>query len=66
VPAQDDVYGTTHIREDGLALIPSYLFQVKTPRESKGPWDYYKLVQTTPADKAWKPLSEGGCPMVKA
>jgi branched-chain amino acid transport system substrate-binding protein len=66
VPAQDDVYGTTHIREDGLALIPSYLFQVKTPKESKGPWDYYKLVQTTPADKAWKPLSEGGCPMVKA
>ncbi len=66
MPAEDDVYGTTKIREDGLALIPSYLFQVKKPSESKGKWDYYKLVQTTGPDKAWKPLSEGGCPLVKA
>jgi branched-chain amino acid transport system substrate-binding protein len=66
MPAQDDVYGTTKIREDGLALIPSYLFQVKSPAESKGAWDYYKLVQETPADKAWRPLGEGGCSLVKA
>ncbi len=66
VPAEDSVYGTTKIREDGLALIPAYLFQVKTPKESKGKWDYYKLVQETPADKAWKPLNETGCPLVKA
>ena len=66
MPAQDDVYGTTKIREDGLALIPAYLFQVKTPQESKAPWDYYKLVQETPADKAWKPLAEGGCSLVKS
>ncbi len=66
VPAEDDVYGTTKIREDGLALIPAYLFQVKTPKESKAPWDYYKLVQETQADKAWRPLAEGGCPLVKA
>lgn len=65
-PAQDNVYGTTKIREDGLALIPSYLFQVKSPAESKAPWDYYKLVQTTGIDKAWRPLSEGGCSLVKA
>ena len=66
MPIQDDVYGTAKIREDGMALIPSFLFQVKKPSESKGPWDYYKLVQETPADKAWKPLSEGGCPLVKS
>ena len=66
MPAEDNVYGTTHIREDGLALVPAYLFQVKTPKESKAPWDYYKLVQESPADKAWQPLSEGGCSLVKA
>jgi branched-chain amino acid transport system substrate-binding protein len=65
MPAEDDVYGTVHIRQDGLALLPAYLFQVKSPSQSKGPWDYYNVVQTTPADKAWKPLSEGGCPLVK-
>ncbi len=66
MPIKDDVYGTAKIREDGMVLIPSYLFQVKTPAESKGPWDYYKLVQETPADKAWKPMADGGCPLVKS
>jgi branched-chain amino acid transport system substrate-binding protein len=66
VPAEDDVYGTTKIREDGWAQVPSYLFQVKSPKESKGAWDYYKLVQETPADHAGKPLAEGGCPLVKS
>ena len=66
MPIQDDVYGTAKIREDGMVLIPSYLFEVKKPSESKGPWDYYKLAQETPADKAWKPLAEGGCPLVKS
>ena len=66
-----DVFGvmlsfTTTIRQDGMALTPSYLFEVKKPSESKYPWDYYKQVVATPADKAWKPLSEGGCALVKA
>ncbi|MDT7951230.1 MAG: ABC transporter substrate-binding protein [Acetobacteraceae bacterium] len=65
-PAQDDAYGTTHIREDGWAQVPAYLFQVKSPKESKGTWDYYKLVQTTKAGEAGKPMSEGGCPLVKS
>jgi branched-chain amino acid transport system substrate-binding protein len=42
------------------------LFQVKTPAQSKAPWDYYKLLESLPADKIWRPLSEGGCPLVKA
>lgn len=65
-PAEDDAYGTTVIRQDGMALTPSYLFEVKKPSESKYPWDYYKLVIETPADVAFRPLAEGGCSLVKA
>jgi branched-chain amino acid transport system substrate-binding protein len=66
MPAEDDAFGTTTIRADGMALTPSYLFEVKKPSESKHPWDYYKKVVETPADKAFKPMAEGGCPLVKA
>ena len=65
MPTQDDAFGAARIREDGLAVFPTYLFQVKTPAESRGPWDYLKVVVTTPADQAWKPLAEGGCPLVR-
>ena len=65
-PTEDDAFGKGSIRSDGMALVPSYLFQVKTPAESKYPWDYYKLVATTPADQAWKPLAEGGCPLIRS
>ncbi len=65
MPTDDDCFGHAHIREDGLLIVPSYLFQVKTPAESKGPWDYYKTVSVTPADEAWRPLAEGGCYFVK-
>ena len=63
-PTDDDAFGKGSIREDGRGMFPSYLFQVKTPAQSKGPWDYYNLLATTPADQAWRPLSEGGCPLV--
>ncbi len=66
IPTDDDAMGPGKIREDGRALHPCYLFQVKTPAESKGPWDYYKLLETTPADQAFRPLNQGGCPLVKA
>jgi branched-chain amino acid transport system substrate-binding protein len=65
MPVDDDCFQGT-IRQDGRALFPSYLFQVKKPSESKAPWDYYKLIATTPADRAWRPLSEGGCYYVRA
>ncbi len=64
MPTDDDAFGHGSIREDGRGLFPAYLFQVKTPAESKGPWDYYKLLATTPASEAWRPLAEGGCPLV--
>lgn len=40
---------------------PAYLFEAKRPAESSGPWDLYRLVGTTPADKAFRPLAQGGC-----
>jgi branched-chain amino acid transport system substrate-binding protein len=64
MPTDDPVLGKGSIREDGRKLHPMYLFQVKTPAESKAPWDYYKLVRTVPAEEAWRPLGEGGCPLV--
>jgi len=57
MPTEDDCFGKGRIREDGLLMIPSYLFEVKAPAESKGPWDYYKLLATTPADQAFEPPS---------
>ena len=65
MPVSDDAYPAGTIREDGLVLFPSYLFQVKTPAESKYAWDYFKLVAETPASEAWKPLATVGCPLVK-
>ena len=64
MPTDDDAYGKGSIRADGRGLFPAYLFQVKTPAESHGPWDYYKLIATTPAADAFRPLAEGGCKMV--
>ena len=66
MPTDDDAFGAGSIREDGRALHPVYLFEVKTPGESKAPWDYYKLVATTAADQAFRPLHEGACPLVKS
>jgi len=64
MPTDDDCFGNGSIRVDGRKLHPSYLFQVKSPAESKQEWDAYKLVATTPADQAFRPLNEGGCPLV--
>ena len=66
MPTDDDAFGHGRIREDGRGLFPAYLFQVKSPAESHGPWDYYKLLATTPADQAFRPLAEGGCPLVRS
>jgi len=65
MPTDDPLFGKGSIRADGRKIHPAYLFEVKKPEESKGPWDYYKLVGTTPADQAFRPLSESTCPLVK-
>ena len=61
----DKLFGPGEIQITGRKLTPAYLFEVKKPSESKGPWDYYKLVGTTPADKAFRPLAESTCALVK-
>jgi branched-chain amino acid transport system substrate-binding protein len=65
MPTDDPLFGKGTIRADGRKIHPAYLFEVKSPAESKGPWDYYKLIGTTPADQAFRPLSESACPLVK-
>lgn len=65
MPTDDDCFGPGKIREDGRKIHPAYLFEVKQPSESKGEWDLYKLLGTTPGDEAFRPLSEGACPFVK-
>src|SRR5947208_1703231 len=65
LPTDDPLFGKGTVRIDGRALHPAYLVEVKKPSESKGPYDYYKIRATIPADQAFRPLSEGGCPLVK-
>lgn len=64
MPTDDPLFGKGEIRIDGRKTHPVYLFQVKSPEESKYGWDYYKLVETIPADKAFRPLNQGGCDLV--
>ena len=66
MPTDDDAMGQGSIRPDGRRIQPSYLFEVKTPAESRGAWDYYKLLQTTPAEEAFRPLAEGGCALIRS
>jgi branched-chain amino acid transport system substrate-binding protein len=65
MPTDDPLFGKGTIRADGRKIHPAYLFEVKKPSESKGPWDYYKLVATVPGDQAFTPLSESKCALVK-
>ena len=65
-PTDDDCFGAGRIREDGRKLHPAYLLEVKTLEESRGPLDMLKLAATTPADQAFRPMSEGRCSLVKS
>jgi branched-chain amino acid transport system substrate-binding protein len=65
MPTDDPLFGKGKIRQDGRKIHDMYLFEVKKPAESKGPWDLYKQLATIPADQAFRPLNEGGCPLVK-
>jgi branched-chain amino acid transport system substrate-binding protein len=65
MPTDDDAFGRGTIRADGRKIHPAYLFEVKSPAESRGEWDVYKLAATTPGEEAFRPLNEGGCPLVR-
>ena len=66
MPTDDKLFGKGEVRQDGRKIHPMYLFEVKKPAKSKGPWDYYKVRATIPADQAFRPLKDGGCPLVKS
>src|SRR5262247_132109 len=65
LPTDDPVFGKGMVRADGRKIHPMYLFEVKKPSESKGPWDYYKVRATIPAEQAFRPMDQGNCPLVK-
>jgi branched-chain amino acid transport system substrate-binding protein len=64
MPTDDPLFGKGTIRADGRKIHPAYLFEVKTPAESKYPGDDYKLRATIPADEAFRPMKDDSCPMV--
>ena len=65
MPTDDDAFGPGKIRIDGRHIHPVYLLQVKAPSDSRGGWDFCRIAQVTPADEAFRPLSDGNCPLVK-
>jgi branched-chain amino acid transport system substrate-binding protein len=65
MPTDDPLFGKGMIEPNGRKIHPAYLFEVKKPSESKGPWDFYKLIGTVPADQAFTPLSESKCALLK-
>jgi len=65
MPTDDPLFGKGEIQPNGRTIHSAYLFEVKKPSESKGPWDFYKLIGTVPGDQAFTPLSESKCAMLK-
>jgi branched-chain amino acid transport system substrate-binding protein len=65
MPTDDALFGKGSIEPNGRKIHPAYLFEVKKPSESKGDWDYYKLLATIPADEAFTPLDKSSCPLLK-
>jgi branched-chain amino acid transport system substrate-binding protein len=64
MPTDDPLFGKGYIRADGRKIHPAYLFEVKSPEESKYPGDDYKLRATIPAEDAFRPMKDDNCPMV--
>ncbi|RIK97035.1 MAG: ABC transporter permease [Proteobacteria bacterium] len=64
-PVNDFFAQNGKVREDGRMVHDMYLFELKAPEESKSEWDLYKLIATVPGDQAFRPLDQGGCPLVR-
>ena len=65
IPTDDPLFGKGEIQANGRTIHSAYLFEVKKPSESKGPWDFYKLIGTVPGDQAFTPLAESKCALLK-
>ncbi len=66
MPTEDDAFGQGSIGPNGRGVFPAYLFEVKKPDEVKYPWDYYRLLATTPGPEAVRPLAETGCKFIRS
>lgn len=65
IPTEDALFGKGEIQPNGRTIHTAYLFEVKKPSESKGPWDLYKLVGSVPGDQAFTPLDKSACALLK-
>ncbi|WP_315739339.1 MULTISPECIES: ABC transporter substrate-binding protein [unclassified Bradyrhizobium] len=65
IPTEDTLFGKGEIQPNGRTIHTAYLFEVKKPSESKGPWDLYKLVGSVPGDQAFTPLDKSACALLK-
>jgi branched-chain amino acid transport system substrate-binding protein len=65
MPTDDPLFGKGSVRADGRKIHPAYLVEVKKPADSKKPWDYHTVRATIPAEEAFRPMADGGCPLVK-
>ena len=65
-PIDDPLFGEVTIRRDGRAVHAMHLFRVKKPADSRGPWDYYEKLETIAPDQAFRPLDQGGCPLIRS
>lgn len=63
-PIEDPLFGTVTVRPDGRAIHAMHVFRVKSPAQSKSRWDVYELMSTIPANEAFRPMEQGGCPLV--
>jgi len=61
----DALFEDAYVRKDGMVIRPAYFVQVKTPAESKKPWDYYNILATIPGDEAYMSMKDQGCPLVQ-
>ena len=66
IPVADPLYGTGMVRADGKHIHANRVWQTKSPAESKGPWDQFKLLTTIPQDKAFQPQEALGCALAKS
>ena len=66
MPTDDDALGAGRVRDDGRKIHNAYLFEVKAPGQNKGEWDLYSLLNTILVGQAFRPVAEGGCPLVKS
>ncbi|MBN8930328.1 MAG: ABC transporter permease, partial [Rhodospirillales bacterium] len=65
IPVEDPLFGKGHVRADGKHIHDTYVWRTKAPAESKGPWDFFTLVATIPADKAFQPMDPQVCALAK-